>query len=294
MFEEDNSGVDWKAEEEKEKASDAAKKKKKNGGGGRGFMFEEDNSGVDWKAEEEKERAEMDEEVEKKKAEDIWAEFKRDTGGSSKPKPKPPGGGLSSILAPATPAVKDSLPAKPKSRFGSLFDDIEKKVDESPKSDQEVVKPKNRFGSLFDAPPKVEQDKGKEEKTEKSGDKVEITKVFDFAGEVVKVSKQVSADSKEAAKFLSAEASASTTKRQGGLAGVVGSISKKPKMGCLDKSKLDWNQFVQENNIREELSTHNKGKDGYVEKLEFLERADLRQFEQEKALREKTRKSLMK
>ena len=27
---------------------------------------------------------------------------------------------------------------------------------------------------------------------------------------------------------------------------------------------------------REELSTHNKGKDGYVEKLEFLERADLR------------------
>ena len=66
-----------------------------------------------------------------------------------------------------------------------------KKVDESPKSDQEVVKPKNRFGSLFDAPPKVEHDKGKEEKTEKSGDKVEITKVFDFAGEVVKVSKQV-------------------------------------------------------------------------------------------------------
>ena len=60
--------------------------------------------------------------------------------------------------------------------------------------------------------------------------------------------------------------------------------------------------------FREELSTHNKGKDGYVEKLEFLERADLRfgyghifnylaffrQFEQEKALREKTRKSLMK
>ena len=58
------------------------------------------------------------------------------------------------------------------------------------------------------------------------------------------------------------------------------------------------------------MRTHNKGKDGYVEKLEFLERADLRfrvneinfliafllfrQFEQEKALREKTRKSLMK
>merc|ERR1711972_1240218 len=126
-------------------------------------MGEEDNSGVDWKAEEQKEKAEMDEEVEKKKTEDIWAEFKRDTGGISRAKPKPLGGGLSSILATATPAVKENLPAKPKSRFGSLFD----------------------------APPKVKHDKGKEEKTEKSGDKVEITKVFDFAGEVVKVSKQV-------------------------------------------------------------------------------------------------------
>ena len=187
---EGGAGVGGK-KKRKIKASDTAKKKKKNGGGGRGFMFEEDNSGVDWKAEEQKEKAEMDEEVEKKKTEDIWAEFKRDTGGISRAKPKPLGGGLSSILATATPAVKENLPVKPKSRFGSLFDDIEKKVDESPKSDQEVVKPKNRFGSLFDAPPKVEHDKGKEEKTEKSGDKVEITKVFDFAGEVVKVSKQV-------------------------------------------------------------------------------------------------------
>ena len=187
---EGGAGVGGK-KKRKRNTSDTAKKKKKNGGGGRGFMFEEDNSGVDWKAEEQKEKAEMDEEVEKKKTEDIWAEFKRDTGGISKPKPKPPGGGLSSVIATATSAVKENLPAKPKSRFGSLFDDIEKKVDESPKSDQEVVKPKNRFGSLFDAPPKVEQDKGKEEKTEKSGDKVEITKVFDFAGEVVKVSKQV-------------------------------------------------------------------------------------------------------
>ena len=30
-----------------------------------------------------------------------------------------------------------------------------------------------------------------------------------------------------------------------GLASVVGSIGKKAKMGCLDKSQLDWNQFVQ-------------------------------------------------
>jgi hypothetical protein len=32
----------------------------------------------------------------------------------------------------------------------------------------------------------------------------------------------------------------------------------------------------------------------YVEKQMFLERADLRQFEQEKAIRDKTRKTFMK
>ena len=52
-------------------------------------------------------------------------------------------------------------------------------------------KPKNRFGSLFDAPPKVEQAKEGEDSPYNCGNKVEITKIFDFAGEVIKVSKQV-------------------------------------------------------------------------------------------------------
>merc|ERR1712218_549703 len=83
-------------------------------------------------------------------------------------------------------------------------------------------------------------------------------------------------------------------KRPSGLAGIVGSIGKKQKLGVLDKSKLDWNHFVKEEGIKEELTTHNKGKDGYVEKQMFLERADLRQFEIEKAIRDKNRKSLLK
>ncbi len=33
-------------------------------------------------------------------------------------------------------------------------------------------------------------------------------------------------------------------------------------MGTLDKSKMDWNKFVSEEGIKEELETHNKGKDG--------------------------------
>ncbi len=82
------------------------------------------------------------------------------------------------------------------------------------------------------------------------------------------VTKEVDKESSEAKKFLKQQekSSIASTKRPGGaggLAGVVGVISgKKPKMGCLDKSKLDWNKFVQEEGIKEELETHNRGKDG--------------------------------
>ena len=43
----------------------------------------------------------------------------------------------------------------------------------------------------------------------------------------------------------------------------MGAISgKKPKLGTLDKSKMDWNKFIEQEGIKEELLTHNKGKDG--------------------------------
>ena len=86
-------------------------------------------------------------------------------------------------------------------------------------------------------------------------------------------------DSKEAKKFLkdkeksdpNASSSSGSSggvgaiKRPGGIASIMNVISgKKQKMGCLDKSKLDWNNFVKEEGIKEELETHNKGKDGLV------------------------------
>ena len=81
------------------------------------------------------------------------------------------------------------------------------------------------------------------------------------------VSKEVAANSTEAKKYLKSQGERSpepTTgqKRPGGLAGIVSSIGKKQKMGVLDKSKLDWNSFVSEEGISEELVKHNKGKDG--------------------------------
>ena len=43
----------------------------------------------------------------------------------------------------------------------------------------------------------------------------------------------------------------------------MGVISDKaPKMGTLDKSKMDWNDYVKKEGIKEELESHNRGKDG--------------------------------
>ncbi|KAK0167977.1 hypothetical protein PV327_001823 [Microctonus hyperodae] len=138
-------------------------------------------------------------------------------------------------------------------------------------------------------------------------EKVKITKVFEFAGEEVKVEKEVFKDSAEGRLTLSStdsEKSSNDTNntaqkraprgRVGGLGGissVLGQIGKKTKISTLEKSKLDWDSFKKQENLDEEINTHNKGKDGYLERQDFLQRADLRQFEIEKELRTTVRRS---
>lgn len=136
---------------------------------------------------------------------------------------------------------------------------------------------------------------------------VTITKVFDFAGEEVRVNKEVAADSREAKSFLKSQSSAqesteteeqsssdslpfspasSGVKRPAGLSGILGRLGgKKAKMSTLEKSKMDWDAFKSEEGIGEELAIHNRGREGYVERKNFLERVDHRQFEIEKTVR---------
>lgn len=136
--------------------------------------------------------------------------------------------------------------------------------------------------------------------------KVTITKVFDFAGEEVRVNKEVSADSREAKSYLKSQSikedeksdketmsspcspplPGSSTKRPAGMSNVLSRIGgKKQKMSTLEKSKMDWDAFKSEEGITEELAIHNRGREGYVERKNFLERVDHRQFELEKAVR---------
>nr|XP_023026671.1 craniofacial development protein 1 [Leptinotarsa decemlineata] len=123
-------------------------------------------------------------------------------------------------------------------------------------------------------------------------EKVKVTQIFEFAGEEVKVEKEVSADSAEARLLRKPDDNSlpksNRGKRNGGLSGisnVLSQLSKKPKISTLEKTKLDWDNFKKEENIEEELQTHNRGKDGYLERQDFLQRADLRRFEIEKNVR---------
>ncbi|KAL6267876.1 hypothetical protein P5V15_000947 [Pogonomyrmex californicus] len=191
---------------------------------------------------------------------------------------------------------KELTEEEEKRRADSLWADFMKDTAVVSKS-----KPQNSINRSNERSPPIQKPKVQE--------KIKITKVFEFAGEEVKVEKEVSVDSAEARLSLSAaensatkpsESAAPTTRGRGGIrrgiglggiSSVLGQIGKKAKISTLEKSKLDWDNFKKEENIEEELNTHNKGKDGYLERQDFLQRADLRQFEIEKQLRNSSRRS---
>ncbi|XP_068721726.1 craniofacial development protein 1-like isoform X1 [Montipora capricornis] len=134
-----------------------------------------------------------------------------------------------------------------------------------------------------------------------SESKISITRTYDFAGEAIKVTKTVDLESKEAKSARTVEdvkkseaspvvkpVGLSGIKRIGGLSSVLGQISKKPKMSTLEKSKLDWDTFKDQEGIQDELRNFNK--DGYLEKQAFLQRTDERQFDIERDVRKGTRR----
>lgn len=109
----------------------------------------------------------------------------------------------------------------------------------------------------------------------------QITEVRDFAGEEIEVKKLVGADSKEASEKARASSTPSTA-----LDTVLEQIKKKPKLSVLDKTKKDWNEFKDENKgMEEELDAYKKSSNQYLDKVSFLERTDLREFERERDAR---------
>ena len=304
--EEENSGDDENPSSGNPKKKDKNVKSRNKGC----FQLETPNDTEDdaMKEEFKKEQEELQVIATEKKNDDIWSDFLKDAGPSKKPK-KVVGGGLGSLSSISKPKkstgnenkAKSKSKSKPaKSSIDSLFDTFESgnKIEDVIEKPPEKIpeQPKSLMSSIFEAVKNKTGDQKAETSFEEDQGKMKITKVYDFAGECVEVTKKVEKDSKEAKQYIKQqekndEAKLSAQKRPGGLGSIMGVISgKTPKMGCLDKSKMDWNKFVEDEGIKEDLQSHNRGKDGYVEKQMFLERSDHRRFEIEKAAREKSRK----
>jgi len=109
-----------------------------------------------------------------------------------------------------------------------------------------------------------------------------ITETYSFAGEDVVVTKTV--DIRESTtKEVQPE-----KKGKGNLSSLVASLNSQPKkLSTIQKSSLDWNSYKTKKGLEEELKQATK--DGYLEKQAFRQRTDLRQFENEKSIRNKDR-----
>ncbi|KAI5755835.1 hypothetical protein M8J77_020015 [Diaphorina citri] len=154
---------------------------------------------------------------------------------------------------------------------------------EEEKSDKPTLSTDELWKEFISGPTESPSDK-KEESSSSMPEVKTVTQVCTFAGEQVKVEKQVPVSI--------VNSRGRGRGGRGGMAGILGALGKQPKLSILEKSKLDWTQYKQSEGLEEQLSTFNKGKDGYLEKQEFLQRTDLRQFENEKELRNATRKTL--
>lgn len=86
-----------------------------------------------------------------------------------------------------------------------------------------------------------------------------------------------------------AASSVPSFKSRSGLQNLVANLGKKTKMNLIEKTKMDWQNFKQEENLEHELKQHTLSKNRYTDKQDFLLRTDLRQFEIEKGIRDKSR-----
>ncbi|XP_046968546.1 nucleolar GTP-binding protein 2 [Vanessa cardui] len=151
------------------------------------------------------------------------------------------------------------------------------------------TKPKSATKELNDTKVVVKNiEPKKEEKVQETGDEKERERrIFEFAGETIVVENDTIKE-----KIKTPESTEKIQKldgpsrsRGGGLSNLLGQLNKKNQLSTLEKSKLDWNTYKKVEGIEEEIVNHNKGKAGYLDRRDFLDRTDVRQYELERDLR---------
>lgn len=146
-----------------------------------------------------------------------------------------------------------------------------------------------------------------------SDEMIKIKRTYKFAGEMITEEKLVPKDSAEAKLFLAeskgenmdVESEISTAKLRRPLRRISrfdpnpqGLIKKNwekqpiavdeatgPKLNTVEKSRLDWAQYVDEAGIKDELNVHSKAKEGYLGRMDFLDRVDSKREEERRNIR---------
>ncbi|GFR44435.1 hypothetical protein Agub_g5674 [Astrephomene gubernaculifera] len=118
--------------------------------------------------------------------------------------------------------------------------------------------------------------------------KVAVTEVRRFAGKDVQVTLHVDKDSREAQRAAARAAAPPPppASASSGLDAVLAEIDKKKKVSVLDKTKADWSEYKAANTeVDEELEMYKKSGEQYLDKQNFLKRAELREYEKERDTR---------
>jgi hypothetical protein len=58
-----------------------------------------------------------------------------------------------------------------------------------------------------------------------------------------------------------------------------------PKLNTVEKSKLDWAAYVDRVGIKDDLDSHSKAKEGYLERMDFLDRMEAKREEERRNAR---------
>nr|CAH8864490.1 unnamed protein product [Trichobilharzia regenti] len=129
------------------------------------------------------------------------------------------------------------------------------------------------------------------------GEKVNVVKKYQFAGEEVEVTETVSKTA-NITKIPQNQNNTSTNTQPpklksptlgpgltSALQNLKSTVNKLPRLSTLEKSRLDWKQYVQKESLEDDLKAHNKGKDGYLEKQAFVSRTSEREYQYRQELK---------
>lgn len=139
----------------------------------------------------------------------------------------------------------------------------------------------------------------------KGSNKVEVKEQIQFAGQMIEINRTVDKDTHDknnanananknnsSSKDESAGSgtgSGSSAPKAIGIDAVLSKINGPKKFTTIDKTNVDWETFKDKTGMEEELRKKAEGKDAYLVKKDFLNRVDVRRFEQEKDDRSKKR-----